>query len=343
MMISTRGSKKQRTYAALAALAAGLLALTGCGGNGGGGGGGGGAAEEYPSASIEIMAPADPGGGYDQTARSIARALTEGGVIETGADVYNVSGGSGTIGLTQFVQNSGDPHQLMVIGKILVGAIQQTDSQVTLENTTPIARLTAEYDAIVVPAESEYQTLEQLMEAFKADPGSIAWGGGSVGGVDQILVAQLADAVGVEAADINYIPYSGGGELTPAILSGDVAAAASGLAEFQDQIDSGEMRLLAVSSEEPIEGVDAPTIIDAGYDVSIANWRGLVAPPEISDEQRQAVIGMVEEMAGTQQWQETLESNNWDDYLLTGDEFSEYIATEDKTITQTLTNLGIIE
>lgn len=323
-----------------APLAAGLLVLTGCGGNGGGGDV---EAADYPTEPIEIMAPADPGGGYDQTARSIGRSLTEGGVIETGTEVYNVSGGSGTIGLTQFVgENAGNPHELMVIGKILVGAIEQTDAQVSLEDTTPIARLTAEYDAIVVPADSEYETLEQLMEDFQADPGSVAWGGGSVGGVDQILVAQLAEAAGIEPSEINYIPYSGGGELTPAILSGDVTAAASGLAEFQDQIDAGEMRLLAVSSEEPIEGVDAPTIMEAGYDVTIANWRGVVAPPEISDEQRDAVVGMIEEMAGTEEWQETLETNNWEDYLLTGEEFGTYLEEENAAISQTLTDLGIV-
>ncbi|GAA2177178.1 tripartite tricarboxylate transporter substrate-binding protein [Arthrobacter parietis] len=326
-------------------LAVSLLVLTGCGGDSGGGGdsAGGDAAEEYPTAAIEIMAPADPGGGYDQTARSIGRALDEGGVIDTGAEVYNVPGASGTAGLTQFVgENAGDPHQLMVIGKILVGAIEQTDSQVSLEDVTPIARLTAEYDAIVVPTDSEYETLEQLMDAFEADPGAVAWGGGSVGGVDQILVAQLADAVGIDPAEINYIPYSGGGELTPAILSGDVTAAASGLAEFQDQIDAGEMRLLAVSSEEPIEGIDAPTIIDAGYDVSIANWRGVVAPPEISDEQREAVVAMIEEMHDTPEWQEALETNNWEDFLLTGEEFGEYIGSEKENITKTLTDLGIL-
>ena len=336
----TSRSRQTRSIRWGVPLAASLLVLTGCGGDSGGGDG---AAEEYPSQAIEIMAPADPGGGYDQTARSIGRSLDEGGVVETGAEVYNVPGASGTAGLTQFVgEGAGDPHQLMVIGKILVGAIEQTDSQVSLEDVTPIARLTAEYDAIVVPADSEYETLEQLMDAFEADPGAVAWGGGSVGGVDQILVAQLADAVGVDPAEINYIPYSGGGELTPAILSGDVTAAASGLAEFQDQIDAGEMRLLAVSSEEPIEGVDAPTIIDAGYEVSIANWRGIVAPPEISDEQRAAVVTMIEEMHDTPEWQETLETNNWDDFLLTGDEFSEYISSETENITQTLTDLGIV-
>lgn len=345
MRISRNVSRKRRLAQWGAPLAAGLLVLTGCGGGGGGGGEGGGeAAADYPAEAIQVMAPADPGGGYDMTARSISRSLTEGGVIESGSDVYNVPGGSGTIGLTQFVgENAGDPHQLMVIGKILVGAIEQTDSQVDLDDTTPIARLTAEYDAIAVPADSKYKNLKQLMEDFKADPGSIAWGGGSVGGVDQILVAKLAEAVGIEPSKINYIPYSGGGELTPAVLSGDVDAAASGLAEFADQIAAGEMRLLAVSSEEPIEGVDAPTIIEAGYDVSIANWRGIVAPPEITDEQRAAVVSMIEEMHDTKEWQQVLESNNWEDYLMTGEKFSEYIDQEDKDITKTLKDLGIVE
>lgn len=323
----------------VSALTAGLLILTGCSGAGGSGDE---AAADYPTDPIEIMAPADPGGGYDMTARLAGQALDDGGVIDTGTEIYNVSGGSGTVGLTEFVsENAGNPHELMVIGKILVGAIEQTDTQVDLSNTTPIARLTAEYDAIVVPADSEYETLEQLMADFEEDPGSIAWGGGSVGGVDQILVAQLGEAVGVDPGDLNYIPYAGGGELTPALLSGDVTAAASGTAEFTDLIDSGEVRPLAVSSEEPIEGIDAPTIVESGYDVSIANWRGIVAPPEISDEQRDAVVSMIEEMQGTDQWQETLESNNWDDFLMVGEEFSDYLEAEDEDISQILQDLGI--
>lgn len=338
---NTVARRTSRWAITLSSLATGMLVLAGCGGSAGDGGGEG-SAEDFPSEAISIMAPADPGGGYDMTARTIGQALDEGGVIDTGTEVYNVPGGSGTVGLTEFVgQNAGDPHQLMVIGKILVGAIEQTDAQVDLTNTTPIARLTAEYDAIAVPAESEYETLEQLMADFESDPRSIAWGGGSVGGVDQILVAQLGEAVGVATDDLNYIPYSGGGEMTPALLSGDVTAAASGTAEFTDLVEAGEVRLLAVSSDEPIEGIDAPTIMESGYDVSIANWRGLVAPPELSDERRDAVVGMIEEMHDTEQWQETLESNNWEDYLMTGDEFTDYLATEKEDISQILKNLGL--
>lgn len=313
-----------------------VLAAVGCAGDGGGG--------EYPSEDIQIMVPADPGGGYDQLGRSVQQVLTEGGVIDGNVEVYNVPGASGTTGLTQLVsENAGDPHQLMVMGSILVGAIKTTDAPVTLEDTTPIAELSSEYDAIVVPADSEYENMQQLVEAFEADPGSVSWGGGSTGGVDQILVGQLAGEVGVDPAEVNYVPYSGGGELTPALLSGDVVAGVSGVGEFSDLVDSGELRLLAVSSEEPIEGVDAPTLIEEGYDVSISNWRGLVGPPELSDEDRQAVIGMIEEMHETPEWQEFIESNNFEDSFKTGDEFGSYIRSEDERITGVLEELGLVQ
>lgn len=332
--------KRSRPAATLATLAAASLALAACGGQAGQGG----QEANYPDSPVEIMVPADPGGGYDQTGRGIQRALREGGVTEEDVEVYNVSGGSGTVGLTQLVtENAGDPHQLMVMGKILVGAIEQTDAQVDLSQTTPIARLTAEYDAIAVSADSKYQSLDQLIEDFKANPGAISWGGGSVGGVDQILVGQLAQEIGVNPSNINYVPYSGGGELMPAVLANDVTVAVSGLAEFEDQLASGKMRLLAVSSEEPIEGVDAPTIIESGYDVSIANWRGIVAPPDISEDQRDAIVQTIESMHDTQQWQDTLESNNWNDYMLTGTEFENYIEQEKQDIAKTLSDLGVAE
>lgn len=299
---------------------------------------------EYPTQDVEIMAPADPGGGYDQTARLMQRAFTDGGVLDQNVEVYNVPGAAGAIGLTELVNdNAGDPHQLMVIGAILVGAIKPTDVPFDVNDTTPIARLTAEYEGILVPPDSEYETLEQLMEDFERDPTSISWGGGSVGGVDQILAGQLAQEAGVDPADVNYIPYSGGGELLPGLLSQDVTVGVTGLAEFTDQIESGELRLLAVSSEEPIPGVDAPTIIESGYDLSLSNWRGVVAPPGIPDEQRDRIIADMEEMRDTPQWEEALEANNWEDVFQTGDEFERYIREQDAEIQQTLEELEVIE
>lgn len=330
------GSRRLGSVGGMVMVLALVVAMSGCGGSGGGQGG-----AEFPSDTVQIMVPADPGGGYDQLGRAVGQTLQE-NVIEQETEAYNVSGASGTTGLTQFVgENAGDPHQMMVMGSILVGAIKTTDAPVSLEDTTPLARLTAEYAAIVVPADSEYENLEQLVGAFREDPGSISWGGGSTGGVDQILVGQLAEEVGVDPAEINYVPYSGGGELTPALLSGDVVAGVSGVNEFSELVASGELRLLAVSSDEPIEGVDAPTIKEEGYDVSISNWRGLVGPPDLPDEDRQAVIGMLERMHGTPEWQEFVESNNFEDAFLTGEEFGSYIESEDRRITGVLQNLGL--
>jgi putative tricarboxylic transport membrane protein len=306
--------------------------------------GGGGAGDDYPEGDVELMAPADPGGGWDQTARAMQSVLSESGVVEENVEVYNVGGAGGTIGLAQFVSdNAGDPNQLMVMGLVMLGAIQTNDSPVDLSQTTPIASLITEWEAIVVPAESEYQTLEQLVEAFRTDPGSISWGGGSAGGTDQILVGLLAQEAGIDPAEVNYIAHSGGGEAKAAVLSGGVTAGVSGVGEFADQVEAGQLRLLAVSSDEPVEGVDAPTIVESGYDVTVPNWRGVMAPPDISDEDREAIIAMIEAMHDTPEWQETLESNGWTDFLQTGDEYEAFLEEENQRVADVLSEMGLAQ
>jgi putative tricarboxylic transport membrane protein len=302
----------------------------------------GSAGDDYPEGDIELMAPADPGGGWDQTARAMQSVLTESGVVEENVEVYNVGGAGGTIGLAQFVSdNAGDPNQLMIMGLVMLGAIQTNNSPVDLSQTTPIASLTTEWEAIVVPVESEYQTLEQLVDAFRADPGSISWGGGSAGGTDQILVGLLAQEAGIDPAEANYIAHSGGGEAKAAVLSGGVTAGVSGVGEFADQVEAGQLRLLAVSSDEPVEGVDAPTIVESGYDVTVPNWRGVMAPPGISDEDREAIIGVIEAMHDTPEWQETLESNGWTDFLQTGDEYEAFLDEENQRVADVLSEMGL--
>jgi putative tricarboxylic transport membrane protein len=322
-----RGRHLQIAIVGVLGLLALLTLLGGCGGAG----------DDYPEGDVELMAPADPGGGWDQTARAMQSALTESGVVEENVEVYNVGGAGGTIGLAQFVSdNAGDPNQLMVMGLVMVGAIQTNDSPVDLSQTTPIASLLTEWEAIVVPADSEYQTLEQLVEAFRADPGSISWAGGSAGSTDQILIGLLAQEVGVDPAEVNYIAHSGGGEANSAILSGGVSAGVSGLAEVRDQVEAGQMRLLAVSSDERIEEADAPTIVESGYDLVVPNWRGVVAPPDISDEDREAVVGMIEEMHDTPEWQETLKTNGWTDFYQTGEEYETFLAEENQRVRDVL-------
>jgi putative tricarboxylic transport membrane protein len=325
-----------------------VLVLAACTAEEGGGEASGGPAESaggggtagYPSEDIQVMAPADPGGGWDSTARAMQPVLEDVGGV--GVEVYNVGGAGGTIGLAQFAEETtGDPYQLMVMGLVMVGGILTNDSQVTLDDVTPIASLTSEQEAIVVTADSEYETLEQLVDAWIADPASISWGGGSAGGTDHILVGLLAQEAGVDPSGINYVAHSGGGEAVNAILSGTVTAGVSGVSEFADQVDAGEMRWLAVSGDEAPEGIDAPTITEAGYDVVLDNWRGVMGAPDLSDADREAVTGLITEMHDSDGWQQALEENGWDDFFKTGDEFSSFLGDETTRVEGVLTEIGL--
>lgn len=299
----------------------------------------------YPEGDLSIMAPADPGGGWDSTARAMQAAL-ESDVVEANVEVYNVGGAGGTIGLAEFVDSrAGDPNQLMVMGLVMVGAIRTNDSPVTLDQVTPIASLTAEQEGIVVRADSDFQTLEDLVNAWSADPTSIAWSGGSAGGTDHILVGLLAQAADIDPSGINYVPYSGGGEALTAILAGDpnTTVGVSGVSEFSEQVDAGELRWLAVSGEQAPEGIDAATITDAGYDVVLDNWRGVVAAPDITDEQRAGIVQLITDMHDSEAWQQALDENGWADFFQTGDDFATFLDEERTRVEQVLTEIGLVQ
>ena len=295
------------------------------------------------AADYTIMAPAAPGGGWDQTARSLQQVMQSEG-ISGNVQVVNVPGAGGTIGLAQFAsQQKGNPNALIVGGYVMVGAILTNQSPVTLADVTPIARLTGEYEAVVVPANSDIQNIGQLIEKLKADPGSVSWAGGSAGGVDHIGAGLIAKAAGVDPTKINYIAYSGGGEALAAILGGQVTVGISSYGEFQAQVAAGTLRLLAVSSAERIEGADAPTLKESGLDVVLQNWRMVAAAPGLTDEQKAAVAADVEKLAKSAAWQETLKTKNWQDTYLAGAAFDEQLA---KNITATeaiLKDIGLVK
>jgi putative tricarboxylic transport membrane protein len=309
--------------------------------------------EGFTDTPIEIMAPAAPGGGWDTTAREMQRVMQEEGIAPT-VEVYNVEGAGGTVGIAQLVNDqAGNDHQLMMMGLVMIGAIATNASPVTLEQTTPISSLTAEFEVIVVPADSEYQTLDDLIAAFQADPASISWGGGSAGGTDHILVGLIAQAAGVDTTQINYVAFSGGGEALAAILGGQVSAGVSGVGEWLEQIESGELRALAVSGTAgaeaggatPVANADAalaPTLQEQGVDVELANWRGVVAPPEISDEGRDCLIALVEQTVASEAWAQTREKYGWQDFAMSGDEFATFLNEERERVTGILTELGLI-
>lgn len=295
------------------------------------------------AADYTIIAPANPGGGWDQTARTIQTVMQKEG-ISGNVQVQNVPGAGGTIGLAQFAsQNKGSANALIVGGYVMVGAILTNNAPVTLKDVTPIARLTGEYEAIVVPASSPFKTMGDLVEALKANPGAVSWGGGSAGGTDHILVGQIAKAVGVDPTRINYIAFSGGGEALAAILGAQVSAGVSGYGEFESQIKSGTLRLLAVSSEERLEGVDGPTLKEAGVDVAVQNWRMIAAAPGITDEQKAAITADIEKMVTSATWQETLKTKGWQDTYLAGADFEAQLAKDISATEATLKDIGLVK
>jgi putative tricarboxylic transport membrane protein len=231
----------------------------------------------------------------------------------------------------------------MVNGLVMVGAILTNKSAVTLDQVTPIARLTGEYEVIVVPASSDIQSLADLVAKFKADPGAVSWGGGSAGGTDHILAGLIAQAVGVEGAKVNYVPFSGGGEALAAILGGHVTAGVSGYGEWAGQIQSGDLRALAISADQRVPGIDIPTLKEQGVDVGLANWRAVVAPPGITDEQKKVLVSAIDDMAKTAAWKKTLTDKQWLDLYLSGDDFAKFLGEENARITTTLTQIGLVQ
>lgn len=292
---------------------------------------------------LKIMAPAAPGGGWDQTARSMQQALTQAGIVKS-VQVTNVPGAGGTIGIVQFVNSGkGDGSQLMVNGYVMVGAILTNKAPVGLDQTTPIARLTSEYEAIVVPADSPIKSAKDLAAAIKADPAKVTWAGGSAGGVDHIAAALFAKAAGADPTKINYVPFSGGGEALAAILGGKVTAGISGYGEFESQIKAGKLRLIGVTSPKRLANVDGPTIKEQGVDLEIANWRSVVAPPGITDAQKKALIDTIEKMVKSKEWTEILKAKGWDDDYLAGDAFAKFLADEQTRTKEILTSVGLVK
>lgn len=322
-------------------VAAGLL-LTGCGTTAeGGSASSGGAAEEGPITGLRVMVPNSPGSGYDTTARAWAQVMEEEGLAD-GVEVFNLEGAGGTVALQRLVNEDGNAEMLMQMGLGVVGAQYSNQSEATLDETTPVAKLIEEAEAIVVPADSPYQTLDQLVQAWSADPGNVPVGGASnPGGPDHLTPMLLAQQVGVTPTEVNYVPYDGGGELLAGILGGDVQFAATGVGEVAESAAGGDVRILAVTSEEPVEGIDAPTLQEEGVDLTFTNWRGIVAAPGISEEQTQRFVDAVTAMHDSEAWQAVLEEQGWTDAFVTGDEFSEFLQSESDRVQGVLSELGL--
>jgi putative tricarboxylic transport membrane protein len=325
-------SLSRRSFLAGAVAAPALAALAGCAGT---------VVQPGDLSRLRMMVPASPGGGWDTTARTLQRVIQQAGVARN-VQVFNVEGAGGTIGLGQLAREDDDA-LLMMMGLVMVGAVDTNDSATRLADVTPIAQLIGETELIVVPAESPHDDLASFVAAWAADPRGNPIAGGSAGGTDQILAGLLAQAAGIDPVQVNYIPYSGGGESLAALLGNQVAAGISGTADYGEQVTSGTLKGLAVSTAERSGQVpDVPTIIESGFDVEVTNWRGLMARPGMTDDARDDLIALVQDAHDSDEWAEALENNGWLDTFQTGDEYGDFLAEEETRVRQILTEIGLI-
>lgn len=296
----------------------------------------------WAATNLKMMIPANPGGGWDGTGRALGEALRDAQVVDT-VTFENKGGAAGAIGLAQFYNAAkGDPNALMVMGAVMLGGIITGKPPVSITQLTPIARLTTEYNVFVLPASSPLKTMKDVVEQLKKDPGSVKWGGGSRGSTEHIAAAQIAQAVGVPAAKINYVPFRGGGEAVAAILGGNVTVGGSGYSEFQPYIESGKMRAIAVTSGQRVAGIDVATLKEQGINVEIGNWRGVFGAAGITPAQREELTQKVVKATKSKAWQAALTKNNWMPALLTGKAFDEFVDKDFSALRATMVRAGMV-
>ncbi|MBM3733609.1 MAG: tripartite tricarboxylate transporter substrate binding protein [Acidimicrobiia bacterium] len=290
---------------------------------------------------LYVMAPAAPGGGWDGTARAMQEALQGAGIVRA-VQVENVTGAGGTIGLAQFVKRERDGKALMATGLVMAGAILTNKSPVNFSHVTPIARLTQEWQSIAVLKNSDLKSIADLIQRLKTNPGSVSWGGGSAGGADQMTAGLFAKAVGADPAKVNYVAHSGGGQAMATILGGHVTLGVNSASEFLDQVQAGQMRYLAVSSDKRIPGIDAPTFRELGIDLVFSNWRGVMAPPGISAADKKALGEAIDKMVKSPQWKAILEKRGWIDAYMPSAEFEAFLKDERTRVETTLRSIGLV-
>jgi putative tricarboxylic transport membrane protein len=287
--------------------------------------------------NLTLIAPAAAGGGWDTFQRELQQAMRTNGLVNN-VQVVNVPGAGGTIGLGVLSQQP-EPNNLLVGGSGHIAAQIQFDTASRIQDVTPIAKVLEEYDIVVVPADSPYGSMDELIQAWQQDPRGLPWTGG--GSFDQLVMTEIALAAGIQASETTYIPSDGGGEAIQALLNGTAAASAGGFADMYPQVESGRLKVLGVVAEERLPGSeDIPTLVEQGYDVTITNWRALFAPPTATEEQVDELQDLVAEAVATPEWQATVERNYWRESPMQDEEFEQYIEDETDRITTLFEEMG---
>jgi putative tricarboxylic transport membrane protein len=289
--------------------------------------------------NIDWTVPANPGG-YSLTSNAISDALKAEGLLSEYTSTFK-PGAGGSVGLGAFQEIKGKPEAALVVGIALTGGMYSNKSPLNLLSSTPIAKVLREYDAIVVPASSKYRTLTQLMDDLKAKPNGVAIAGGSKGGIDHQVIGLLAQKAGIDPTKLNYVVFSGGPEVITSVLSNSTQVGISGSSEFAAFVASGKLRVLGVSSAKSLTGFKGKTFVSQGYDLVYGNWRGIMAPADISAADRLNFIKVIDIMHISPSWKAQLVKNNWDNEFAAGSAFKAFLEKHIPEINAVMKGLGI--
>ena len=300
----------------------------------------------YPNKAFDLIAPAGAGGGWDTTARMTARALGEEKLVTVPISVINMAGGSGAVGIAHMItRRKGDTHVMAVMGSALTGTLARRAVPYTFGDVTPIAAITGDYNVIVVRKDSTFNNLRVLVDVFKRDAGMITVAGGSApGSLDHLAFAVMAKQQGVDATKVRYVPFGDGASAMASILGGQVTVLSTSLSETLANIESGQVRVLAILAPERLSGSlkDIPTAREQGIDFVFLNWRGFYMPPDMPADVVKFWEETIQKMVKTKTWAKILDETRWTPFVLTGERMRRFI-DGDLTQTQgTLRELGFI-
>ncbi|MEV2278811.1 tripartite tricarboxylate transporter substrate binding protein [Nocardiopsis sp. NPDC049922] len=332
------GSTRSRALRLASAAAALPLALTACGSDGGGANADG---TWAPNRPIEITAPAATGGGWDTLARTSARLLESEGLVDQSVQVVNKPGAGGAIGWAYVAGNEADPHKLFVTSPPILLVPMAGDSDYDHDDFTPIARLATDYMVYLVPADSELETFQDLVDMVGEGDANIG-GGSGPGSMDHVALAGAIEAAGGEAAAASYVPFDGGGEAMTALLGGHVDSAVVGVSEAAGMLEAGELRALGVSSPETVEAFpEIPTLLEQDIDFTFDIWRGVMAPAGLEEAQVTYYEDLFADLMETQAWQEESASLGWTDGYQNSADFGAFLDEQRSEYTEILTEVGL--
>jgi putative tricarboxylic transport membrane protein len=303
------------------------------------------ASAEFVPQEVHFLIPGGAGGGWDGTARGVGKALVDSGILKH-ASFENMSGGGGGKALSYLISTAKRQQGTLMVNStpIIIRSLQGVFPQ-SFRDLTPIASVIADYAAFVVPNDSPYKSWKEVIEAFKKDPTSVKIAGGSVkGGMDHLVPAMAVEAAGGDPLKLVYVPYDAGGKAMAGLLAGDTQVLSTGFSEAVGLARQGEVRILVVTSEERLpQAPDVPTLMEEGYNVSFANWRGFFGAPGLPADKAEGYRNMLAKMYKTTQWEEIRKSRGWQNLFKPGDEFTKFLENQEKAIGDMMKKLGFLQ